>query len=846
MSRWRYLASIAWRDARPARRRLLLFTSSISIGVAALVAIDSYSANVVRSVSAQSREILGADLSLSSRQPFSQPIVRLIDSLHAAGAGVDYATNFASMAVVPRLRGTRLVQVNAVGPAIPFYGEMETDPAGRWRSLQTGRNALVDPSFLTGLGARVGDSLVLGDARFAIAGTLVNVPGDVGIASALGPRVYISQSHVAETGLLGFGSRAEYEARMKLPENVNADQLAAAHRPMLQAEHVRARTVRDTERSLTRGVDQLHNFLGVVGLVALLLGGIGVASAIRAYVTEKSDSIAVLRCLGATSGQVLTIHLLQAAALGLAGAAVGAALGVGAQFALPHVVGDFVPVDVRPALEAGAIAAGLAVGVWVAAIFALIPLLGVRHVTPLQALRREESPAPRGRAVRDVPRWLAILALVASVVAIAIWRTGDAQRGAVMSAAIGAVLLALALCALAIAWLARRLLRSHWPFVLRQGVANLYRPSNQTRAVMLALGFGSFLIGTLYLVQRSLLQHLSLADASTQANLAFFDVQRDQLRGLDSLVRASGNPVLQQVPIVPMRIASINGRDVAELSRQRSSWALRREYRSSYRDSLIGSERITEGSWRSTVNGSPGLPAVSIEQDVAQELGLALGDTVTWDVQGVRIPTVVTSFREVDWARFEPNFFVLFPPATLADAPQTFVLLTRVDGAEDVARRAALQRDAVDSYPNVSSIDLSLIQRAVADILGKISIAVRFMALFSIATGALVLLSAVAASRRQRLRESVLLKTLGATRPQIRRIMLAEYAVLGLLGSSVGLVLSLAGSWGLVRFVFGIPFAPLAPPLLLLAALMTILTLSIGLWSSRDVFAATPMAALRE
>jgi len=845
MKRWRKLASLAWRDARPARRRLLLFTSSISIGVAALVAIDSYSANVLRSVADQSRAILGADLALSSRQPLTEPIIHLVDSLRAAGADVDYATNFSSMAVVPRLEGTRLVQVNAVGPKIPFYGAMKTDPAGLWRSLQTGRNALVDATLLAGLGARIGDTLVLGKARFEIAGTLVDVPGDVGIESALGPRVYIAQKYVDETGLLGFGSRAEYEARLALPPGIDADQWESAHLGTLRAEHVRARTVRDTERSLTRGVDQLHSFLGVVGLVALLLGGIGVAAAIRAYVAEKSDPIAVFRCLGGTSGQVLAIYLLQAATLGLAGAALGAALGVGAQFALPLVVGDFMPVDVNPSFEPRAVIAGLAVGVWVATIFALIPLLGVRHVTPLQALRREDSSLPALRATRDPARWVAVAALIASVVAIAIWRADDVQRGAAMSASIGAVIVALWLAAFAIAWLARRLLRSHWPFTLRQGVANLYRPSNQTRAVMLALGFGAFLIGTLYLVQRSLLSHLSFSDGAVQANVAFFDVQRDQVDGLDSLIRTAGDPVLQRVPIVPMRIASIGDRSVAELSRERSSWALRREYRSSYRDTLIGSERITAGNWKRTANESKGVPAVSFEQDVAEELGLALGDTVTWDVQGVRIPTVVGSLREVNWARFEPNFFVLFPAATLADAPQTFVLLTRVDGSGRDARSAALQREAVDAYPNVSSIDLSVVQRTVSDILGKISVAVRFMALFSIATGALVLLSAVAATRRQRLREAVLLKTLGATRAQVRSIMLAEYAVLGLLGSAVGLLLSVAGAWGLVHFVFEIPFAPLAPPLVLLAALMTLLTLSIGLWSSRDVFSATPMEALR-
>jgi putative ABC transport system permease protein len=845
MNRWRRLASLAWRDARPARRRLVLFTSSISIGVAALVAIDSYSANVVRSVAEQSREILGADLSLSSREPLSDSIAHLVDSLSAAGGDVDYVTSFSSMAVVPRLEGARLVQVNGVGPKIPFYGTMKTDPSGRWQSLQAGRNALVDATLLAGLGAQIGDSLQLGKARFAIVGTLVDVPGDVGIASAFGPRVYIARRFVDETGLLGFGSRAEYEARLALPAGIDADRWESAHLGVLRAEHVRARTVRDTERSLTRGVDQLHSFLGVVGLVALLLGGVGVAAAIRAYVAEKSDPIAVLRCLGATSGQVLVIYLLQAAALGLVGAAIGAVLGVAAQFALPLAIGDFMPVDVSPALEPRAVIAGLAVGVWVATIFALIPLLGVRHVTPLQALRRENSELPARRTSRDPARWLAVAALVGSVVAIAIWRADDVQRGAAMSAAIGAVLLALWLASLAVAWLARRLLRSHWPFTLRQGVSNLYRPSNQTRAVMLALGFGAFLIGTLYLVQRSLLSHLSFSGGAVQANVAFFDVQRDQVHGLDSLIRSAGDPVLQRVPIVPMRIASIGGRPVAELSRERSSWALRREYRSSYRDSLIGSERIIRGEWERTAGESAGLPAVSVEQDVASELGLTIGDTVTWDVQGVRVPTVVGSLREVNWARFEPNFFVLFPPSALADAPQTFVLLTRVDGTSRATRSATLQREAVNAYPNVSSIDLSAIQRTVSDILGKISVAVRFMALFSIATGALVLLSAVAATRRQRLREAVLLKTLGATRSQVRSIMLAEYAVLGLLGSAVGLLLSLAGSWALVHFVFDIPFAPLAPPLVLLAALMTLITLSIGLWSSRDVFAATPMEALR-
>jgi putative ABC transport system permease protein len=836
------LARLAWRDSRTARRRLLLFMSSIALGVAALVAIDSYSANVVQSIREQSRSLLGADLLLSSRRPFPSAIDSLLEALRRTGVAVGYETSFQSMTFVPGTQGTRLVQVRGVSPGVPFYGTIETDPPGQWRALQDAPAALVDPALLVELGAQVGDSLSLGNRRFVIIGTLRNVPGDVGIATALGPRVYIGHRYVPETGLLGFGSRAQYEAYLRLPRSMQPAAVVRAHRATLERARVRARTARDTERSLTENVEQLNRFLGVVALVALLLGGIGVASAVHAYVEEKVDTIATLRCLGATSHQVLVIYLIEAVALGVVGSAIGVGLGLAAQLALPRVLGDFVPVDVEPHLVPGAVAAGIGVGAWVAALFALLPILAVRRVSPLTVLRRDEAPAAARAFHRDPARVGAALALAASVVVIAILRSGTWVRGLLMSGGVAAVVAVLWLSALVVSRVAHRILRHHWPFVVRQGVANLYRPANQTRAVMLSLGFGAFLLGTLYLVQRSLLGRLALGAAETQGNLAFFDVQQDQAGGLAALLRAAGLPVLQEVPIVPMRIAAINGRSTAELARTRPSWALRREYRSTYRDTLIDSEHLTAGRWLGT-NRVPGAPAeVSFEQEVAGELGLALGDTVTWDIQGVRLPTVVTSFREVNWVRFEPNFFVVFPSTALADAPKTFVFLTR---APDAASRGRIQRAVVERYPNVSSIDLSLIQEAIGRILEKVSLAVRFMAFFAVATGALVLLSAVAASRRQRLREGVLLKTLGATRAQIARIMVSEYLILGALASATGLLLSTAAAWALARFLFQIPFAPAGLPLAALALGMIALTVGIGLWSSRDVFAESAMAALR-
>jgi putative ABC transport system permease protein len=296
-----------------------------------------------------------------------------------------------------------------------------------------------------------------------------------------------------------------------------------------------------------------------------------------------------------------------------------------------------------------------------------------------------------------------------------------------------------------------------------------------------------------------------------------------------------------------MRIAGVNGRTTTQLladsARRGERWPLRREYRSTYRTTSGDAERVTAGRFFAR-DAAPGvMPEVSFEAGVARELGLSLGDTVTWDVQGVQVPTRVTSFREVNWQRFEPNFFAVFQPAALERAPKQFVILARIDSSDAVARA---QRDVVQRHPNVSSVDLSLIQRTVGGILEKVSVAVRFLGVFCLAVGIPVLVSAVAATRRDRLRDAVLLKTLGATRAQIGRILLAEYAVLGVLGAVTGMLLSFAGAWGLQKWVFKGAFEPAFGSAIAIAAVLMGLTLLIGFLTGREAFKETPMAALRE
>ncbi len=816
--------SLAWRESRTARRRLLLYMSSISLGVAALVAIDSFSANIIQSVKDQSRALMGGDISFNSSKPIPPAVDSLLDSLAHHGISLARVTTFPSMAVVPRTSGTRFAQVRGVTDNYPFYGNIVTEPAGRWPLLTKGANAIVDPSLLTSLNARVGDTLRLGFGTFTIVATIKDVPGAAGIAEMLGPRIFIPAKYVAETQLLVFGSTAE---------------------------QVRVRTVTQAEMSTQDAIENLSNFIGIVGLVALLLGGIGVASGVRAFVARKIDTVAILRCLGASSGQVLAIYVVQAAAMGLAGAAAGAALGVAVQFVLPHVLTDFLPIDVQVSLVPSAVLTGLAVGGWIALIFALRPLLALRNVSPLQTLRRDTDAAVLHMHWTDAPRIIVNASLVLSVVAIALARARTPRQAIAMSAATGIAILALALSAGLLSWAARKGLRKRWPYVVRQGVANLYRPGNQTRAVTLALGFGAFLVSTLYLVQNNILGRFTTAAAESRGNVVFFDVQQDQAGGLDSIVRGRGNDVVQLAPVVTMRIAAINGKRVTDMkpvSRGqpdgRASWALRREFRSTYREKPAASETIVAGKWfsDSAVKVVRDTGEISLEEGIAGELNVKLGDIITWDVQGVEIPTRITSLRKVVWTRFEPNFFVVFAPPVLKGAPNQYVLLAQV---KDTAV-ALLQREVVNRFPNVSSIDLTAIKRTVDKIVGKVSLAIRFMALFSLAVAIPVLFSAVSATRRERVREGVLLKTLGATRGQIARILLAEYSLLGLMGGLTGMLLSLAGGWAVVRYIFKTPFAPAMTPVVGIAAAIVGLTLLIGLLAGRDVFKETPIAALRD
>jgi putative ABC transport system permease protein len=841
-----FVLRLAARELRATSRRLSLLTGTIAVGVAALVAINSFTRNLQDSVSSQARSLLGADLSIASRQPFSARVKRALNSL-PSGSTTSQITSFSAMAYVPRTAGARLVQVAAVSGGFPFYGEIRTRPAAAWGGLQSGRHLIVDPALLTALDAQMGDTVALGEARFVITGTVVSAPSDVGLRFAFGPRVYLPARYLGETKLLGFGARVQYESYIKLPVRVSAQALAEQYRRQLTPERVRVRTVAEDQRNLNDVLTRLTGYLGLVALIALLLGGVGVASAAVVLVRQRMETMAVLRSLGATAGEVFAIYLVEAAVMVAAGSILGVLLGIGVQRLLPSVLAGVVPVDVVPTFSAPAAALGFGTGIWLGLVFVAIPILQVRRVPPLAALRRAYDSE---RTPREIWSSLASLALAGSIVALAALQVGSWRQGTVFAGAVGLALALLWGLSWALVRVVRRRLPPGWPYVWRQGLANLYRPANQTVTLVLAIGFGAFLLGTLFLIQYNLLRQLRLTGGPARPNLVLFDIQPDQLTPVLDELKSRHLSWTGITPIVPMRIASVKGRPVAQLladtsanqTERSNAWVFRREFRSTYRDTIVASERLVQGRWWNEPTTNPG--QISIEQEVARELGVGLGDEIVWDVQGVQVSSRVASIREVDWARFEPNFFVVFSPGTLDDAPRTYVTLTRI---ESPSERGSFQRRLAERFSNVSTLDLSLLQEALERLVDRVSLAIRFMALFSLLVGALVLIGALATSRFQRVREGALLRTLGATRRQILQIVMTEYLALGVLASAVATLLAAIAAWGVARFLFDSSnYSVPVFTMLGLAGLIVTMTLAVGLANSRDVVRRAPLEVLRE
>lgn len=843
---WRAHAGVvvrlAWRDTRSSRRRLLLYAVSISIGIAAMVAIASLAESLRRTMHQQSAALLGADMVLQSNAPFSPEVEQAVATF---GGEQAREVGFSSMVLHGASGQSRLVSVRAVEPGFPFYGTIETRPGGAAAAFRTRRAVLVEESLMQQFGARVGDELKLGTQQFEIAGALIRVPGESPGFSLIAPRVYLAMDYLDATQLVQRGSRILYRLSVKAPPGGDVEAFRRAHEEAFDRARVRLETASGREASLGGTIANLERFLGLVAFVALLLGAVGVASGVHVFVRQKLISIAVLRCLGATARQTFLVYLIQAAALGLVGAILGAALGLGVQAVLPRFLGAWLPPDVTWVVSWRAVGEGIAVGLGVTLALTLLPLLAVRNVSPLLAIRSGVEPSVR--AWKDPVR-IAVLALAGG--AVAVLAASQAARplqgvafvcGGLVAfgilALIGRVLMAGA------RWMARR----RGSYVWRQGAANLYRPNNRTLLLVTALGLGTFLVAAMVLTQRLLLGQLDLSQAGGQSNMILFDIQTDQRAAVRHTIEAQGLQALDEAPVVSMRLSSVKGRPVAQILEDPAShtprWVLQREYRSTYRGAPNDAERITDGRWVATHSDPTAPVPVSLEAGIARDLGVKVGDPLEFDVQGVPLSCTVGSIREVDTRRVRPFFFVVFPEGVLEAAPQFLIMSTH---AADAQASGDLQRALFERFPNVSAIDLTLILQTVNAVLDKAGFIFRFLAGFVAGTGVVVLLGVMAGGRLQRLRESVLLRTLGASRAQVLAVQLIEYWILGTISACAGSLLAWLAAWGLGRWIFETRALPDFAPLAAFWIGTSLLTVGVGLLSGRRLLDRPPLELLRE
>ncbi|MBL6764138.1 MAG: ABC transporter permease [Verrucomicrobiae bacterium] len=850
-SRWTWL--MAWRDSRRSRGRLLLFSSSIVLGIAAMVAIGSFGESLTAAVEDQSKALLGADLQVDSRQEFDDEQRALLDGI---GSERSYQTTFSSMLSFPFTGGSRLVQVRTLTGAFPFYGEMEAEPPGAVEKYRRGDGVLVEENLLLQFGAKVGDFVQIGAIPIEVVGALKKVPGENMVFATVAPRVFLPEQVLEASGLVGNTSIARYRCYFRI-----ADPLALAS-ALERLNAVRGEhrwgvdTVDERKEELGNGLRNLHRFLNLVGFVALLLGAIGIASAIQLHVRNKLDSVGVLRCLGCSVGQTFAVYLIQGAALGLVGVLAGSGLGIAVQRWLPSAFADFIPMEIGFSVHWWAVIRAAGTGFAICMLFALVPLLRVRAVSPLIVLRRDAGISGK----RDP--WLIVLyfALVAGVTAYACSQTEKVLHGiGFVGALLGAVLLLLAVSRL-ISLAARLLAGRAWSFPVRQGMANLHRPNNRTSLLMLALGLGTFMILTIYLAQFGLVRELTPSGENAKPNAILFDVQADQVEGVQRILDGQGLPILDVSPVVTLRVHAVKGKTVEELlgareksrieegsrrgprGRRNPAWVLRREYRCTYRETLADGESILRGEWVARANFDDEIIPVSLEEGIARDLSVDIGDEIEFDIQGVPLKTRVANLRKVEWRRVQANFFVVFPAGVLDDAPGFSIITTRV---ADAQASAAMQSAVGKAYPNVSSIDLMLVLDVVNGIVSKITFGVRFMAFFTALTGVLLLITATLNSRYQRFRESILLRTLGASRRQILWIQFVEFSLLGIMASLAGILLAVGGQWAVTRFVFEVPFVFPAWHVAAAVGANYLITLAVGILGTWGVTNHPPLELLR-
>jgi putative ABC transport system permease protein len=802
---WKRAGAIGWRDLKSAPGKFGFVVLSVAVGVAALVGVRGFSESFRRTLGAEARSLMAGDL---SARLFHQPTAEEKDKIAAierqgsGGIRSTWTTETISMASVPPDPAPLLVSLKAVDPAeYPYYGQAELAPAMSLAHALDGDSAVVAEEFLIRLNAKVGQTLRLGGRNFRIAAVLEQEPDRMTAGAGMGPRVMISQAALERTGLLAPGSRASQRLLIKLPDSVPsgvAGKASAAVDPVAMRKQLedalpdaQVMDFREGNPALSQGLDNSTAILSLICLVAMVLGAIGVAMAMHAHLEQRMDMLAILKAVGAGSADLLRIFLLQTLGLGLAGGVLGVAAGVGVMAALPAVFGKLLPVHAALEFPWRSALAGLGTGLLTTLLFCLPPLLDVRTVRPVLVLRRLVEQGPEGIGGWIARWWARRLQLGISVVVVLAlggiaWALSD-------SAKVGtwfAVLFTIALVVLLVlAWVSLRTLRFllnrvrlRLPSSVRHGLSNLYRPGNQSAAVMAALGTGVMLILAVFLMQAALLRDLRETASPKLPNIFLVDITTGEIAGVkDFFQHQQGvSQALDLMPVVTGRFVSINGQTLEQLKGQHFPRRMLESAALSWSDAPPAGDKVTQGKWWTDA----GANELAVSEGVAQRLHLGVGSAVELEVGGTERKLKVAAVYRADGQHLGMQVSFILPSGQLKDEAATWYGGAHIDPKQV----AAMERALFVAFPSITVVNLADVLDRIESVVDQVTFVVRFLAGFSIFAGLMILASSIASTRFRRMREAVVLKTLGATRMRIVRTFSVEFSVLGLLAGSVGVV----------------------------------------------------------
>ena len=838
-----FILNLTFREIRSSWRRLLFFFLCIAIGVGSVVALRSLIQNLSQAVGTDARALLTSDFVVSSTNDFSPTDVEKIESVVNQSNVVEARNETIETSAMARPvdkanQAFGFVELKGIAEGFPLVGNFTLSGGKPFDfKLLENKGAVVAPILLEKLNVKVGDKIHIGESDFEIRATFDEELGGGTSGFRLGARVFVEKKAFDEAGITRNSGRIR--RRILYRTSDNPTELVKALRETLKGTTLSVQSYRETQENLNEQFEKTENYLSLTGLLILVLGGVGVWNVARVFVEQKRKSIAVLKCLGASGSRIITVYLLQILTLGFFGSLFGVLLAQVFLWFAGWRFADALPAAMSYVIHLPTAWQGILLGVLISMLFSALPLLQVRAVKPNLLLRDEANEKMRRF---DATRIAFAAVSLGGLLGIAAWQAGSLKVGALFLGGLGATSFVLYGAAIVLTRLLKNF-KKIGSFSIAQAVNSLYRPGNQTRIILLAVGLGAFVVLGVQSLQANLVREFDFTRSQKLPSLFFIDVQRSQIEKIKQTVEQATNEPMQIVPTIRARIALVNGEgfDYSNTEVRQQQGQIGREFAVTYRPNLDENETIIAGNWWQ--NDAPADAEVSVEEDMAKRLKIAVGDWITFDISGRKINARVANIRKLDLRNTRTAFVFVFRPGFLEKAPQTFVatVLKRLPEIE----RARLQRGIIDEFPNVQIFDVAEVVAVVQRLVNNFVLAISFVGSFVILSGMLILIGSIALTKSQRIYENAVLKTLGAKRLTLSAILFAEYGLLGILAGIIGAGFAAVLSFVASKYVFNIEWQ-FDFTLLLIGVLTTaLLVMAVGAIASFDVLFRKPLAVLR-